>query len=227
MSAPTVLVIEDEEDIRELIHFNLFKEQYQVLLAKDGEEGLALAKKKIPELILLDLMISKIDGLEVCKLLKSNSETKNIPIIMVTAKKEDGDVVKGFEVGADDYLAKPFAPKVLLARVRALLKRSFVAHSGVLKIHGMTIDGAKRKFYIGENEISLTYSEFQILSLLSARPGWVYARSQIVDTLRGENHAITDRSVDVQIVGLRKKMGDFGELIETVRGVGYRIKGED
>jgi len=225
---PKILVIEDEEDIRELIHFNLFKEKYEVLLAKDGQEGLAMAQNHLPDLILLDLMIPKMHGHDVCKQLKSNSQTKHIPVIMVTAKGEESDIVKGLELGADDYISKPFAPKILVARVKALQRRLNGGEKSLkadtLRLHDIFLDQSKRKAIISGQEISLTYSEFQILWLLMSRPGWVYARAQIVDLIRGENHAITDRSVDVQIVGLRKKMGERGDLIETVRGVGYRIK---
>ncbi|HAZ13943.1 MAG: DNA-binding response regulator [Bdellovibrionales bacterium GWA2_49_15] len=230
MRKPKVLVVEDEEDILELIHFHLFKEQYEIFLARDGEEALSMAKKERPDLVLLDLMIPKIHGLEVCQKLKSDPETKGISIIMVTAKSEESDIIKGLELGAEDYIIKPFAPKVLIARVKALLRRSESRAQNkkgdVIKIHNITLDNSKRKVFIDGTELSLTFSEFQILFLMASHPGRVYARSQIVDIVRGENHAITDRSVDVQIVGLRKKMGVSGDLVETVRGVGYRFKEE-
>jgi len=230
MAEICILVIEDEEDIRELIHFHLFKQNYKVLLAQDGQEGLNLARENKPDLILLDLMLPKLDGMGVCSALKQSETTRDIPIIMVTAKGEENDIVKGLEMGADDYIVKPFGPKVLMARVKTALRRTENAHSNEnmhereLEHHGISVDQGKRKVFLKGDELSLTYSEFMILTLLMKKSGWVFTRSQIVDSVRGDNHAITDRSVDVQIVGLRKKLGEAGDLIETVRGVGYRFK---
>jgi len=227
METIKVLLVEDEEDIREMVHFNLFKERYQVLLASDGQAAVDMAKKEFPELIVLDVMLPKMDGFEVCEHLKKDPQTKKIPIIMLTAKGEEEDVIKGLEVGADDYITKPFSPKVLLARIKAVLRRSKSVVKGqksVFKLNDLKIDLSKRKTFIRDAEINLTYTEFQILHLLAQKSGWVFTRGQIVDSIRGQNHAITDRSVDVQIVNLRKKMGDQGHLIETVRGVGYRFQ---
>ena len=227
METVKVLLVEDEEDIREMVHFNLFKERYKVLLASDGQTALDIATNEIPDLIVLDVMIPKIDGFEVCRNLKKRAETKKIPIIMLTAKGEEEDVIKGLEVGADDYITKPFSPKVLLARIKAVLRRTKSVMKGsknVYTLSDLKIDLSKRKTFIKDKEISLTYTEFQILHLLAQKSGWVFTRGQIVDSIRGENHAITDRSVDVQIVNLRKKMGEQGNMIETVRGVGYRFK---
>ncbi len=230
MRTPKILVVEDEEDILELIHFHLFKEKYEIFLARNGEEALTMAKQEHPDLVLLDLMIPKIHGLEVCQKLKNSPDTSDISIIMVTARSEESDIIKGLELGAEDYIVKPFGPKVLMARVKANLRRNLSRgkenKGDLLKIHNITIDHPKRKVFINEIELSLTFSEFQILFLLASHPGRVYARSQIVDIIRGEHHAITDRSVDVQIVGLRKKMSESGDLIETVRGVGYRFREE-
>ena len=227
METIKVLLVEDEEDIREMVHFNLFKERYQVLLASDGQTAVDVATKELPELIVLDVMLPKMDGFEVCERLKNDPQTKKIPIIMLTAKGEEEDVIKGLEVGADDYITKPFSPKVLLARIKAVLRRSKNIVKGpknVFTLNDIKIDLSKRKTFIGDTELKLTYTEFQILHLLAQKSGWVFTRGQIVDSIRGENHAITDRSVDVQIVNLRKKMGDQGHLIETVRGVGYRFQ---
>ena len=227
METIKVLLVEDEEDIREMVHFNLFKERYQVLLASDGQTAVDVATKELPELIVLDVMLPKMDGFEVCERLKNDPQTKKIPIIMLTAKGEEEDVIKGLEVGADDYITKPFSPKVLLARIKAVLRRSKNIVKGpknVFTLNDIKIDLSKRQTFIRDTELKLTYTEFQILHLLAQKSGWVFTRGQIVDSIRGENHAITDRSVDVQIVNLRKKMGDQGHLIETVRGVGYRFQ---
>lgn len=226
MNTSRILVVEDEEDIRELIHFNLFKEKFDVVTARDGEEALEAYKKENPDLVLLDLMLPKLDGISVCKQLRENKDSHNIPIIMLTAKGGEEDVIKGLESGADDYITKPFSPKILIARVKAALRRNETQSEDDQSINafGITIDPTKRKTMINGEELVLTYTEFQILYLMAQKPGQVFTRSQIVDSVRGTNHAITDRSVDVQIVGLRKKLKDLGNLIETVRGVGYRFK---
>lgn len=225
--AQKILVIEDETDIRELIHFHLFKENYEVVLAGDGEEGLNKAIETNPDLILLDLMLPKLDGISVCGRLRGNESTQEIPVVMLTAKGSEEDIVRGLEVGADDYITKPFSPKVLLARVKAVLRRKrelIESGTDLLELHGIKMDLSKRKVYVQGVELQLTFTEFQILHLLMNKAGWVFSRSQIVDSVRGDNHAITDRSVDVQVVGIRRKLGQKGKLIETVRGVGYRFK---
>lgn len=226
MNTSRILVVEDEEDIRELIHFNLFKEKFDVVTARDGEEALEAYKKENPDLVLLDLMLPKLDGISVCKQLRENKNSYNVPIIMLTAKGGEEDVIRGLESGADDYITKPFSPKILIARVKAALRRNETQSEDDQSINafGITIDPTKRKTIIDGEELVLTYTEFQILYLMAQKPGQVFTRSQIVDSVRGTNHAITDRSVDVQIVGLRKKLKDLGNLIETVRGVGYRFK---
>ena len=222
-----ILIVEDEKDIADLIHFNIFKAGFDASLAMNGNEAIEKAKTLLPDLILLDLMIPEISGLEVCTILKENPSTKKIPIIILTARGTEDDIVKGLEAGADDYLTKPFSPKVLIARVNAVFRRvpkEGQKENDILKIDSVRIDQTKRKVFLKETEIDLTFSEFEILLLLLKKPGWVFTRAQIVNLIRGTNHAITDRSVDVQIVGLRKKLGDLGGLIETVRGVGYRFK---
>ena len=222
-----ILIAEDEEDIRELIHFNLFKEKFSVETAANGAEALEKAKQIRPDLMLLDIMMPEMDGLEVCRLIREDRNFDNTGIVILTAKGDEEDIVRGLELGADDYIVKPFSPKVVIARVNAVLRRRIKDQPSIepiFEVYGIKIDGPKRKVFIDDAEISLTYTEFQILSLLSMKAGWVFTRSQIVDTVRGDNHAVTDRSVDVQIVGLRKKLGSKGDLIETVRGVGYRFK---
>ena len=226
-SKTKILIAEDEEDIRELIHFNLFKEKFIVETACNGAEALEKSKAFKPDLMLLDIMMPEMDGLEVCRLVRSDSSFDDTGIVMLSAKGDEEDIVKGLELGADDYIVKPFSPKIVIARVNAVLRRRVKENSNeepIFETNGIKIDTARRKVYIEGKEISLTYTEFQILSILAMRVGWVFTRSQIVDTVRGDNHAVTDRSVDVQIVGLRKKLGNKGELIETVRGVGYRFK---
>ena len=221
-----VLVVEDEADIRDLIHFNLFKEKFSVQLCEDGISALKVFKKFSPDLVLLDLMLPGKSGLEICKEIKRINE--NCLVIMVTARGEEEDIVKGFEMGADDYISKPFSPKVLIARVKAVLRRPenifSRADSDILLFRNFRVDTGRRKFFIQDEEIELTFSEFQIVEIFMRTPGKVFTRSKMVDLVRGDNHAISDRSVDVQIVGLRKKLGEFGDQVETVRGVGYRLK---
>jgi two-component system phosphate regulon response regulator PhoB len=222
-----ILIVEDEKDIADLIHFNIFKAGFDATLAMNGNEAIEKARDIGPDLILLDLMIPEISGYEVCSILRENPKTKNIPIIILTARGAEEDIVKGLESGADDYITKPFSPKVLLARVNAVFRRvpkQEKNESDILKHGILKVDQVKRKVFLKDQELDLTFSEFEILCLLLKKPGWVFTRAQIVNLIRGTNHAITDRSVDVQIVGLRKKLGDLGVLIETVRGVGYRFK---
>ena len=227
LDSKNILVVEDDLDIRELISFNLQNEGHQVFEAKDGEAGIDKAREKLPDLILLDLMLPGIQGLDVCRIIKSDQETKETPIIMVTALGQEEDIVKGLETGADDYITKPFSIKVLIARVNAVLKRSIEVGEDKSKdilINGINIKTRSREVRVNENLINdLTFSEFQILYLLAGHPGWVFTRYQIIDKIRGDNYPVTDRSVDFQIVGLRKKLGDAGKLIKTVRGVGYRF----
>ena len=227
LDSKNILVVEDDLDIRELISFNLQNEGHQVFEAKDGEAGIDKAREKLPDLILLDLMLPGIQGLDVCRVIKSDQETKETPIIMVTALGQEEDIVKGLETGADDYITKPFSIKVLIARVNAVLKRSIEVGEDKSKdilINGINIKTRSREVRVNENLINdLTFSEFQILYLLAGHPGWVFTRYQIIDKIRGDNYPVTDRSVDFQIVGLRKKLGDAGKLIKTVRGVGYRF----
>ena len=227
LDSKNILVVEDDLDIRELISFNLQNEGHQVFEAKDGEAGIDKAREKLPDLILLDLMLPGIQGLDVCRIIKSDQETKETPIIMVTALGQEEDIVKGLETGADDYITKPFSIKVLIARVNAVLKRSIEVGKDKSKdilINGINIKTRSREVWVNKNPINdLTFSEFQILYLLAGHPGWVFTRYQIIDKIRGDNYPVTDRSVDFQIVGLRKKLGDAGKLIKTVRGVGYRF----
>ncbi len=224
-----ILVVDDEQDILDLVRYNLEKEGYEVFSVLTGEDALQITKKIRPDLILLDLMLPGLDGLDVCKILKNDSDTGEIPIIMLTARGEESDIVTGLEIGADDYIAKPFSPKVLIARARAIFRRKKQAsridtEKKPLHIHDFVIDPGRHIVTYQDEPISLTYTEFRLLQLLAERPGWVFTRFQIVDALRGEDYPVTERSVDVQVVGLRKKLGEGGAFIETVRGVGYRFR---
>jgi len=230
MPKPTILIIEDEENIAELISYNLTKDGYRVLIAASGEEGRRIIHREQPGLILLDLMLPGVDGLDLCRALKNDTATQNIPVIMVTAKGEETDIVAGLEIGADDYIVKPFSPRVLVARVRAVMRRKSKAvadDDASIAFRDMSIHPGRHEFLAQGRKIQLTNMEFRILHFLASRPGWVFTRAQIVDNVRGDNYPVTDRSVDVIIVGLRKKMGVCGEYIETVRGVGYRFREEE
>ena len=227
MSRQSVLVVEDEEDIMEVIRFNLEKEGYEVNQALSGEKALQVIENNLPSLVLLDLMLPGINGLDLCRIFKQNDRTKAIPVIMLTAKSEDADIVAGLEMGAEDYITKPFSPRVLVARVRTILRRresSVKDDSTVIQVEGMQIHPGRHEVTMGDNVVDLTPSEFRILHYLARRPGWVYSRDQIIDAIRGHGYVVTDRAIDVQVVGLRKKLGDYGKLIETVRGIGYRFR---
>ncbi len=227
MSKERILVVDDEEDILELVRYNLAREGFQVACAATGEDALKKAGSEGADLILLDLMLPGINGLEVAKSLKKNPRTQQVPIVMLTAKGEEADIVAGLEIGADDYVTKPFSPRVLTARVRAVLRRRSAETSEeepVLEVHDLLIHPGRRSVSVKGEPVQLTFTEFQVLYFLARRPGWVFTRSQIVDAVRGDDYPVTDRSVDVQIVGLRKKLGSCGGYIETVRGVGYRFK---
>jgi len=227
MPKERILVVDDEEDILELVRFNLAKEGYQVTGALTGEEALRKARSEPFDLIVLDLMLPGIDGLEVAKKLKAHEKARQIPIVMLSAKGEEADIVTGLELGADDYITKPFSPRVLIARVRTALRRKTVQaedDTAVLQIHELEIHPGRRSVSAKGTPVDLTYTEFQVLYILARRPGWVFTRGQIVDAVRGDDYPVTDRSVDVQIVGLRKKLGPYGDCIETVRGVGYRFR---
>jgi two-component system alkaline phosphatase synthesis response regulator PhoP len=227
MAKGNILVVEDEEEILELLRYNLSKEGYKVTGVFSGEDALKETESKLPDLILLDLMLPGVDGLEVCKILKSDKETEHIPIVMLTAKGEEADIVTGLELGADDYITKPFSPRVLLARIKAVLRRKTreeVAETDIINIHNLVIHPGRHKVLVDGRPVSLTAGEFRLLHFLAGKPGWVFTRYQIVDAVHGEDYPVTDRSVDVQIVGLRKKLASAGKYIETVRGVGYRFK---
>ncbi|HEX7343440.1 MAG TPA: response regulator [bacterium] len=226
-----ILVVEDEKDILELVRYNLTREGYAVVGITSGEEALRAARKERPDLIILDLMLPGVDGLEVCKIVKNDPETRDLPIMMLTAKGEESDIVLGLGLGADDYVTKPFSPKVLMARVKALLTRikrpAATDETATLQAAGLLLDPDRLEVRVQGNPVDLTATEFRMLHLLMRKPGRVFARYQIVDAARGEDYPVTERSVDVHIVSLRKKLGELGKMIETVRGVGYRFRESD
>jgi len=226
MSRERILVVDDEEDLLELVNYNLSREGFRVECVATGEAALAAARKNLPDLIVLDLLLPSVDGLEICRRLKADEKTKHIPIIMLTAKSEEADMVSGLELGADDYMTKPFSPRVLLARVKAILRRKAKqsADDAVVQIRELVIHPGRHEVLIQGKPIELTYTEFRLLHHLARRPGWAFTRSQIVDAVKGADYPVTERSVDVQVAGLRKKLGDLGRYIQTVRGVGYRFK---
>lgn len=223
-----VLVVEDDDDIRKLLEVTLKKEGYRVSLLSSGDCVLPWLSREEPDLIVLDIMLPVVDGRRLCRDIRSHENFKKIPVIMLTARSEEVDIVTGLELGADDYVTKPFSPKVLVARIRALSRRREMAEdepaSSKIQIHDIAIHPEKHEVLVSGEPVRLTLTEFQILGVLAGRPGWVFSRDRIVDRIRGEGYAVTARAVDVQIVGLRKKLGESGTFIETVRGVGYRMK---
>ena len=227
-SPPRILVVDDEEDLLELVRYNLTKEGYQVECVGSGELALKSARRQPPDLIVLDLMLPAVDGLEVCRRLKAENRTRGVPIVMLTAKSEESDMVAGLDRGADDYITKPFSPRVLSARVKALLRRREAQRQTELEttidVHELSIHPGRHEVTLAGRPVELTYTEFALLQFLAKRPGWAFTRTQIVDAVRGEDYPVTERSVDVQVAGLRKKLGDHGSYIETVRGVGYRFR---
>lgn len=226
MAKELILVVDDEEDVLELVSYNLQKENYRIETALTGEDAIGKALALRPNLILLDLMLPGIDGLEVCRKLKNDEKTSDIPIIMATAKSEEADIVTGLELGADDYITKPFSPKVLIARIRRSLSRqkTKTINADIITVHNIEINSQKHEVVASNKKVELTYTEFGILCAMAKRPGIVFTRYQLVDSVHGNDHMVTDRSIDVQIVSLRKKLGKSGKYIETVRGVGYRLK---
>ena len=228
-------VIEDDPDIARLIVYNLCLEGFKVTVSQTGEKGLESVLRELPDLILLDLMLPGLDGLEICRRLRAIEVTSTIPLIMATAKGDEQDIVQGLELGADDYVVKPFSPKILIARVNSVMRR-FQSEpasakdlrngksSMFIEVHNLAIHSGRHEVLVSGKTVDLTRSEFQILHHLCSHPGWVFTRSQIVEAVNGDNYFVTDRSIDVQMVRLRQKLGVAANLIETIRGVGYRFK---
>ncbi|MBI5091321.1 MAG: response regulator [Candidatus Hydrogenedentes bacterium] len=227
MAGKHILVVDDEADILELVRYNLDKAKFTCTCETTGNGAVTTARSVLPDLIVLDLMLPGRYGLEVCSILKDDSKTRHIPIVMLTAKGSEGDIVRGLEAGADDYITKPFSPKVLVARIGAVLRRqpkNAAGEDDAIRAHGIVIHPGRHEVLIEGQTLELTPTEFRTLYFLARRPGWVFTRSQVVDAVHGAGHPVTDRSVDVQIVGLRRKLGSCEDCIETVRGIGYRFR---
>jgi two-component system phosphate regulon response regulator PhoB len=233
MARETILVVEDDENIQQLVGYNLAKAGFHVIYADKGEQAFDLIRIEKPALVVLDLMLPGLNGFEVCKLLRKDPKTRNLPIVMLTAKSEENDMAMGLDLGADDYITKPFSPKILISRIKAALRRkeglseegSEGRNKGTITLHEITIDPNRYEVLVAGKTVSLTVTEFSILELLARRPGWVFNRQQIIDGVRGDDYFITPRAVDVQVFGLRKKLGEAGKYLETVRGIGYRMQG--
>ena len=228
MSKKTIVVVEDEADIREVLIYNLEREGYQVFGEADGIKGLKMIQKMIPDLVLLDLMLPGLDGLQICNHLKDNSTTHQIPIVMVSARSSESDIVLGLELGADDYVTKPFSPRELLARVRAVLRRrtnSLDELAGLcINCEGVSIDARRHEVLVDGIVVNLTATEFKLIHYLAQHPGWVFTRDQLMGKVMGQDNFIIDRNIDVHIQAVRKKLGSHRDLIETIRGIGYRFK---
>jgi len=221
----SILVIDDEKDIQKLLQYNLEKEGYQVSSAKTGEEGLELAKTKKPDCLILDLMLPGVDGLEVCKLLRAGKDTRHIPILMLTAKSSEVDQVVGLELGASDYITKPFSVKVLLARLKNIFRNSQgkKEEASFLKAGDIILDKERQSVTVKGRPVSLTRLEFRILAFLMENPGRVFSREKLLNGAWGGEVFVVDRTVDVHVKSIRKKLGKFRDVIETVRGSGYRF----
>ncbi|MFN3530966.1 MAG: response regulator [Candidatus Brocadia sp.] len=226
MSNEKILVVDDEQDLVKLIRYHLEKEGYKVISAFNGGDALFLTRKERPELVILDLMLPGIDGLEVCKKLKADQELAHTAIIMLTAKGEEADITIGLKLGADDYMTKPFSPKELVARVQAVLRRtqSTVTIKDYIEIEGLTIDLHKHEVTIKNEPIPLTLTEFRLLHQLASKPGRVFTRDQLLDAVSGPETCVIDRTIDVHIASLRKKLKTFANRIITIRGIGYKFR---
>ena len=226
MPKERILIVDDEKDILELVKFNLTKEGYKTMFAKTGEKALDIVKNYRIDLIILDLMLPGIDGLDVTRIIRNDPEIQDVPIVMLTAKGDESDIVTGLELGANDYISKPFSPKELIARIRNIFRiryKFFETESKQLLVEQeLSIDHDKHLVTLQNNIIDLTVSEFQLLSILVKKKEWVFTRGQLIDAIHGENYAVTERSIDVVVVGLRKKLKTYGEKIKTVRGIGYK-----
>ena len=233
MKKQHILIVEDDADIQQLVSYNLIRSGFNVTCADSGEDAMELLHNDRFDCVLLDLMLPGLSGLDVCRQIRKEQGEGDgqPPILMLTAKGEEEDIVAGLESGADDYITKPFSPKVLIARIKAVLRRAEDSKNNsedggqeTIAIHNLTIDMGRHEVRLGEELLQLTMTEFGILTFLAKKPGWVFTRQQIIDSVRGYDFLITPRAVDVQIFGLRKKMKEAGNMIETVRGIGYRLK---
>ncbi len=225
MSKPKVLIVEDDPDLTDVLTYNLRQSGYDVLSAKNGAEGLRAAELNVPDLVLLDLMLPLIDGLEVCRRLRSVPATKDVLILMLTAKAEEVDQVIGFSLGADDYVTKPFSVKVLMERIKALRRRREETSEtrDVISSRGISIDRRRHVATAGDEKLDLTQTEFNILEVLVRQPGRAYRRNELIEAAMGRDSFVLERTIDVHIRALRQKLGKSANLIETVRGLGYRF----
>jgi len=232
MKKPHILIVEDDEDIQQLVSFNLMKAGFQVSCADNAETGLEILAGEGVDCLLLDIMLPGASGLSICRQIRHDSVLQNLPIIMLTARIAEAEIIEGLDCGADDYITKPFSPKVLVARVKAVLRRREAKEAGdpdlgeVIELHGLKILPGRHEVFFQGREIKLTLTEFKILNLLAGRPGWVFSRQQIIDAVRGHDYAVTPRMIDVQVFSLRKKVGEAESRLETVLGVGYRCRGD-
>lgn len=225
MARGKILIVEDDRDIADMVRYNLSEQGYEIILAFDGQKGVELAKSRRPDLIILDIMLPVTDGFEVCKNLKGDHSTADIPIIILSAKSQETDKVLGLELGADDYVTKPFSPRELIARTRAILRRARDRPpEGRLERAAIVIDGTRHKVTVCGEEISLTFTEFKLLEFMAQRPGVVLSRYKILDAVVGDNAIVYDRTVDAHVKSLRRKLGAAKDYIETIRGAGYRFK---
>ena len=224
----TILIVEDDNDIRALMAFHLRSRGYAIEEARDGEEAIEKLSQSIPDLVLLDLMLPRMHGLEVLARIRNGNATKRIPVIVASALTGENDIISALEDGADDYITKPFSPKILIARVKSLLRRSPSKAAGriVSTPHGVSLDTGKRKCFVSGEEIPLTATEFDILLSLISADGCVRRRTEIIEEIKGDDYPVTERSIDVQIAALRKKLGSAGRNIATVWGIGYRYAEE-
>jgi len=226
MARTKVLVIEDDRELAEVLSYNLKQAGYEVLLARDGSEGLAQAQNSAPEVILLDLMLPLVDGLEVCRRLRSDPAMREVLIVILTARAEEADQLVGFTMGADDYVTKPFSVKVLLERIKALRRRQQGPpdDADLVKSQGISIDRQRHRAVAGDRSLELTLSEFKLLEVLVRQPGRAFSRTELIDAALGDDAMVLERTIDVHIRSLRQKLGEYAEMIETVRGVGYRFR---
>ena len=226
MSKKRVLIVEDDQSLAEIVGYNIGQAGFEVITARDGMDGLHKAQIKNPDIIVLDLMLPGIDGLEVCRRLRADQATRDILVLMLTAKSEETDEVVGFNVGADDYVTKPFSVKVLVERMKALLRRreAQTVEREVITSQGITVDSRRHKVIIDDVPLELTPSEFRLLNAMIRQPGRAFSRDELIDSALGEHTIVLERTIDVHIRALRKKMGACADVIETVRGIGYRFR---
>lgn len=226
MGKASILIVEDDISLGEVLDYNLRQEGYDTFLARDGHQGLREARERTPDLIVLDLMLPLIDGIEVCRLLRNDPATQELAILMLTARSEESDELVGFSVGADDYVTKPFSVKVLLQRINALLRRKEQSHADreVMVSQGIMIDRRRHRATIGDKLLDLTPSEFGLLSAFVRQPGRAFSRAELIDYALGDDAIVLERTIDVHIRALRKKMDAHADLIQTVRGIGYRFR---